>query len=501
MADARGHEIARVARGVNHATGFRGYSWHSSSTGAEQFVAHLRCEHRSGCHRSDVAKTWLRNVHLEVADYADPRFEVVGGSLLQGSWLRGEQSVFALAHDSGSGLQAITLTVNGINLNRQRGMCSGIAQTAYAMTFAVCSPELETRNQPITSRSPFHDGVNSVSVCAFDFALNRTCLQRKTRTDNTPPSVAFTNSQIPNDPELIRALVADPTSGVEDGRILYRAVGTQMWRPLATMVLERQLRARIDSTLDPPGRYEFLAEVEDAAGNVSRTGARANSQRMILTFPLKSGVRLTARLPGGSPRLTLGYGQRAKVSGFLTDPAGEPLTDEAVTVTEYFGEGALIDRRVRTVRTDAHGRWMERLPTGPSRKIVASYAGTRRYLPDTTRAGSLRIKTKATFHLSRRHVLEGHRVSFKGRVGHLAARIPSGGKLVELEVKDGKHWQTVRRPFYTRPSGRYRLHYRFARFYVRNVRYRFRIRVLRERNWPYKTPVSSRVRELVVKAR
>jgi hypothetical protein len=97
-------------------------------------------------------------------------------------------------------------------------------------------------------------------------------------------------------------------------------------------------------------------------------------------------------------------------------------------------------------------------------------------------------------------VPEGHRVAFEGRIGHLAARIPSGGKLVELQVKDGKSWQTVRHPFYTRPTGKYRLHYRFARFYVRDVHYRFRVRVLRERGWPYKAPVSSRVRELVVKA-
>jgi hypothetical protein len=172
-----------------------------------------------------------------------------------------------------------------------------------------------------------------------------------------------------------------------------------------------------------------------------------------------------------------------------------------VTVTEYFGDGALSDRRIRTVRTDAQGHWKERLPGGPSRGIVASYAGTRRYLPDGARVGRLQVKTKATLRLSRRKVVEGRRVAFKGRVGHLAARIPSGGKLVELEVKDGRDWQTVRHPFYTRPDGRYRLHYRFARFYTRNVRYRFRVRVLREHDWPYKAPASSRVRQLLVKAR
>ena len=90
---------------------------------------------------------------------------------------------------------------------------------------------------------------------------------------------------------------------------------------------------------------------------------------------------------------------------------------------------------------------------------------------------------------------------FSGKVGHLAARIPAGGKLIELEVKDGGRWNTVRHPFYTGNEGRYHLPYRFGRFYNSDVKYRFRVKVLRERGWPYKAPVSSRAKRLVVKAR
>ena len=96
-----------------------------------------------------------------------------------------------------------------------------------------------------------------------------------------------------------------------------------------------------------------------------------------------------------------------------------------MTVTEYFGAGALIDRRIRTVRTDSDGLWGERLPAGPSRKVKATYVGDSRYLPDDARAGKLHVKTKATFRLSSKHVHEGKRVLFSGRVAHLAARIPA----------------------------------------------------------------------------
>jgi len=244
-----------------------------------------------------------------------------------------------------------------------------------------------------------------------------------------------------------------------------------------------------------------MAVATDVAGNSTLATTRADGQPMVLRFPLKSGARLRGHLTGGASRVTVPYGRPSNVSGVLMDAAGRPLPDQVVTVTEHFGEGALIDRRIRTVTTDAQGHWKERLPGGPSRQITADYAGTRRYLPDAARLGNLRVRTKATLRLSRRKIREGRHVAFKGRVGHLAARIPAGGKLVELEVKDGHSWQTVRHPFYTRSDGKYRLRYRFGRFYTQNVRYRFRVRVLRERGWPYKAPASSRVRKLLVKAR
>jgi hypothetical protein len=199
--------------------------------------------------------------------------------------------------------------------------------------------------------------------------------------------------------------------------------------------------------------------------------------------------------------LTVGYGERAKVVGRLVDASGRPVAHQAVTVTEDFGPGALIDRRVRTVRTDSHGLWGERLPAGPTRGVRATYAGSARYLPDRAAAGTVRVKTRATFHLSRKRVREGRRVVFRGRVAHFAARIPAGGKLIELQVKDGAQWNTVRHAFSTKPSGRYRMRYRFARFYTSNVAYRFRIKVLREGGWPYKAPVTSHPKRLVVKAR
>ena len=502
LADSRQREVARIASGGQGRAHYRRYRWESTGPAARQLIASLSCEWSEGCRRTDYAKAWVRDVRLKVADYADPVLTALDGALLSRRWLRGSQNLRARAQDSGSGMTRLIATVNSADLASRNQRCDSLPDTRYAARIQPCGGEVFLDVNPSTAQLPFHDGQNSLFVCAVDFAGNRTCDQRTLRVDNTPPALRFTSSQDPDDPELIRAPVSDATSGVRSGQILYRPVGETAWRPLETQVVSGQLQARVDSTLDLPGEYEFSARATDVAGNVAQTTARADGQRMVLTFPLKSGVKLRGHLaPGGRSRMTIGYRRTAKVAGGLLDASGRPLANQKVTVVEDFGSGALIDRRVRTVETDSDGLWGERLPAGPSRSVRAIYHGTSRYLADEAKAGTLHVRTKATLHLSRHRVHEGRRVVFRGRVAHRAARIPAGGKLIELQVKDGRHWHTVRHALYTRSNGRYRLRYRFARFYASNVRYRFRLRVLRERGWPYKAPATSRSKRLVVRAR
>ena len=82
MADRRQNEVARVARGALGPTGYRHYSWRTRGHGSRQLVASLSCQSKSRCPQSDLAKTWVRNVRLKVADYSDPRFTALDGTLL-----------------------------------------------------------------------------------------------------------------------------------------------------------------------------------------------------------------------------------------------------------------------------------------------------------------------------------------------------------------------------------------------------------------------------------
>jgi len=499
MADAEGRETRRIAFGDGLPGAFNSETWDGQRE--EQFVAELGCDERAGCLQSNTAKTWIREVKLELADFADPTI-LIDGSLFGSGWHRGEREVTFRGEDSGSGLGELAVTVNGSRLGSVPGTCAGVIPgSGLASRLRPCLGEISaTTLQPSTHEPPFHDGQNTVAVCAHDFAGNETCEKRQIAVDNAAPTLAFTNVQDPEDPELIQAPVSDANSGVAGGEISYRAAGQTLWQPLETILESGVLRARVDSSADPSGTYEFRALATDVAGNRVETTKRVDGLEKRLEFPLKSGVELHAALqPGGSKRMTIGYGRRSLVAGRLTAASGAPIAGQEVVVVEFFGEGALIRERITRVLTDAQGDWQTRLPAGPSRQVTASYGGSQRYLSESVVGGRLAVRTRASLRRSKGRVPEGGRVVFRGKLGRLGARIPTGGKLLELQVKQApRTWQTVGEGFRSRDSGRYRVPYRFGNFYQYDVRFKFRLKVAREANWPYKAPVRSRARKVTV---
>jgi len=498
MADAAGRETHRLGTGDGSPSPFKVVTWDGPRQ--EQFVATLGCERAEGCEVTSEAKTWIRDVKMTLVDTEDPEV-AAGGSLLAPGWKRGSEDVTVMGDDVGSGLSRVIVHVNGTELTHAAGECPGvIAGSGAASRLRPCVSEALTSLAVHTTDSPFHNGRNAASICGFDFAGNPTCDERDVLVDNAVPNLAFTSAQDPNDPELIHAVVTDPHSGVADGQIFYRAEGSPTWQPLETRLIGGELQARVDSTTVPAGIYEFRALATDVAGNQVETTRRQDGLSMRLGFPLKAGVDLTAGLePGGAERLTVRYGRKSRVSGVLREAGGGRIPGQEIVVEEFFGQGALIRERISRVTTDARGRWQSRLPAGPSRRVTASYAGTQRYLSTETLGGKLAVRTKASLRTSKSKVPEGGKVVFRGRLGRLGARIPAGGKLLELQVKQDRNtYQTVGQGFRSKASGRYRVPYRFGRFYQYDVRFRFRVKVAREADWPYKAPVRSRVRAVTV---
>ena len=95
---------------------------------------------------------------------------------------------------------------------------------------------------------------------------------------------------------------------------------------------------------------------------------------------------------------------------------------------------------------------------------------------------------------------EGTPIVFTGKVRHRGARIPAGGKLVEVQyrLKTGRQ-RTLKEPFRTEPDGSYRLVYRFSKALTADALFRFRLKLRNEGNWPFKGAVS-KWRKVIVRA-
>jgi hypothetical protein len=504
-----GVERLRMAAGGSGASEFADRTWTAASpnTGFASFEVALVCDQdtQQGCDIDGAganAHAAIRDLAVRIHDPVAPIVEM-DGSIFGPEWVVGESDLSAEAVDLGGGMTSFHISVNGQSITGSGAeTCQTIAGTNDSRVVVPC-PSTTTRDAPVdTKLAPFRDGENDISVCAVDFGAkpNRTCLEEKVWVDNTPPSAAFRNDQIGDDPELIRASVGDSASGLapRSGLIEFRPLAGGDWRSLATELTNGELRARVDSLDYPPGRYEFRASVSDVAGHRTVTQQRADGSPMTLAFPLKAPARLEAQLGNGADDQLVPYRSPGEVSGVLTDPAGDPIQGQEVTVTETFSEGSLVDRRVRTVTTDAKGRFASKLPGGPSRDVAVEYGGSRRFIGARESGIDFDVRGAATLTVSKRKVRAGSSVNFGGKVKRYFAQIPKGGKLVEVQAKSGSEWITLKQAIGTDEKGNVDLSHRFRRFYTQPVTFTFRLKVTPETDWPYRGAATSPRRKVTV---
>jgi len=316
------------------------------------------------------------------------------------------------------------------------------------------------------------------------------------RIDRTAPTLAFANSQDPDDPDLIRARIADQLSGpnLTRGWIGVRRAGSgERFKPLpAAEPADGELRARWQSDEWPTGSYEFEAAGFDAAGNVATTTRRANGVAMVLTNPLKATTRLRCQLAHGRLTGVAPYGRSVRLRGQLTTGLSSGLAGATLRVIERFAAGATPPVRVSTVRTGPGGAISLRTAPGPSRTIELAFDGSRRLAPSSAKPLSLLVRGRVRLHASAGSARVGGRpVIFRGRVVAPAGAIPTKGLTVQLQFRFGRSPWAEFRTVQTDSRGRFRYPYRFSDDDSRGVSFQFRAYVPAHENWPYE-PAGSR---------
>ncbi len=342
------------------------------------------------------------------------------------------------------------------------------------------------------------------------------------RIDESPPRVAFANSQDRADPERIEATVSDLLSGPDlvRGSIEVRPAGSrQRFAALPTAGSDGRLVARWNSDAFPPGTYEFRATGYDVAGNAITAERRGNGARLVLASPLKTQTAITAGF--GSRRLVwqrcwrkdgqrrcrreaiesfanrpttraVPYGHGVPYAGRLTTAAGSPLGGLPAEVVETFDAGAGSSQRTTALQTAADGTFQIRLAPGPSRQVEVVFAGTRTLSRASGGAVHLRVLGGVRMSASSPSArIGGAAVVFRGRVGELGAPIPAAGRAVELQFRfPGSEWSEFR-TVQTDARGRFRYTYAFSDDDSRGVRFQFRAFTPAADDWPYE-PATSR---------
>jgi hypothetical protein len=161
------------------------------------FTILMNCDGNYGPGCGAGPTVWAHYIAATEVDLKPPILTTPQGSLLAGGVLRGHQELSAEASDEGGGLSKVEVSVNGLPAEQPSVANCNLTQVknrSYEGTVAVsvtpCPAKLNGHWVFNTAAYPFHDGANTVEVCATDFST----LTEPNETCSTPATVSVNNS-------------------------------------------------------------------------------------------------------------------------------------------------------------------------------------------------------------------------------------------------------------------------------------------------------------------
>jgi hypothetical protein len=405
--------ISGISQGMspgNHFSHIKEDGWPGFDSGESQRTFHLRtksellnsgggfavvmsCDGNAGpCNGGILAAHYIAATEV---DPTPPTLPSIGGSMFSGGVLRGHQEVAVEAADRGGGLSRVEVVVNGLPAaSPVVGNCKLVSvknpsyEGVVAATTTPCPAKLKGTWSLDTAAYPFHNGANSIQVCASDYSS----LTEANRTCSTPQTATVDNS---------------------------------------------------------------CAESSVAGGQI-----------------------LTAQFQRShTEEVTVGFGKPAKVSGELTDGAGDAISGATICVLMKTQGSRKGPKPVATTTTDAHGHFVYEVPPGPNRKVKIGY---RHDSFQVARAIRYYAHSRPTLRITPDTVKPGGVIVMHGRLPGPRA----GGRVLVLQASalHSSRWYPFRRVT-TNRYGRYHSHYPLDAT-TRNIVYRIRAVVPRQRGYP-----------------
>ncbi|WP_028061936.1 carboxypeptidase-like regulatory domain-containing protein [Solirubrobacter soli] len=286
-----------------------------------------------------------------------------------------------------------------------------------------------------------------------------------------------------------RAEVVDVTSGetvvgVEDFTCDYSFAA-----PCQTTITG----AQVPVSVAVGGKRTLRLRVIDAGGNAADSqpftadiGGVANGAG---ATPV---ARLTAGFARARPRVDVGYGRTARITGRLTGATEAPIAGAVLQVLDRQSRAGADYARAGEVTTDADGRFSLTPGRGAARSIRVEYR-SRTLLPaaDAAKTVELRVAAGATLSITPERVRPRGRITIRGRLRGLP--LPSSGKVVDLQAYEGGKWRTFDTARARGARGTFTTRYRFLRA-GRGASFLIRARIRRDDSYPYYLGYSPRVR-------
>lgn len=166
-------------------------------------VARLQCTQPNEGNRcvgsANGAHTFVKQVRIQLTDVTSPTVSI-GGSMFSGAELHGPQTIEVSAADEGAGLRSVQITVNGDAAGGDDllGSCNPLPGNLTSR-MVPCPTSFGKAYELETAAAPFRDGINVVSICAYDYAqtgsANSVCETREVLVNNLCPGSSVAGGQ------------------------------------------------------------------------------------------------------------------------------------------------------------------------------------------------------------------------------------------------------------------------------------------------------------------
>ena len=185
-----------------------------------------------------------------------------------------------------------------------------------------------------------------------------------------------------------------------------------------------------------------------------------------------NAAQLVADL-GTRPAETVALGQTATLRGVLACD-NTPIGDASIEIALAPAAGPTPTSYAQ-IQTAADGSFSYVVPAGPSREITVSYSAySNDSEPSAIATVALRVTPTISLQITPHHTINGHTITFTGRVA--GGYIETPGLPVQIEYREGSKWMVYTDVLASATNGRFRYRYTFERT-TESITYTFRVAI------------------------